>query len=150
MFDDGVAAVEVPIEVVRGLRLKNHERQDSPRLDNVTRSIRDRGYLPTDPIIARVGQRGKWVIVDGGHRLTAAQRVADEFWTNLFDQKVHNLYFLLFETERSWTKVKRPPGAGPLSADGATAARRLLPEEVAAALDTPLADIDGEPDETCR
>lgn len=108
VFEDGMAAVEVPLELLSQIRFKNHKRFDSPRLSAVIRSVRDRGYLPTDPIIARIGQKGRWIIVDGGHRLTAARRVSREFWTNLFGAKVRTLYFLLFETERSWAKVGRP------------------------------------------
>ena len=112
VFEDGVAAVEVPVELLRHIQFKNDERGDSPRLDAVERSIRDRGYVPTDPIIARIGQKARWVIVDGGHRLTAARAVAEEFWTNLLQRKVLTLYFLLYETERSWRKVGRPASAG--------------------------------------
>ena len=112
-----MAAVEVPVELLRHIEFKNDERFDSPRLDAVERSIRDRGFVPTDPIIARIGQKGKWVIVDGGHRLTAARQVAEEFWTNLLKRKVRTLYFLLFETERSWLKVGRPGTVSPPDGD---------------------------------
>ncbi|MEL6977698.1 MAG: ParB/RepB/Spo0J family partition protein [Pseudomonadota bacterium] len=105
-FVDGVAAVEVPVELLAHIRFKNADRQPSPRLDAVARSIRDRGFIPTDPIIARIGQKGRWIIVDGGHRLTAARAVSAEFWSNLLQKKVRTLYFLLFETERSWSKCR--------------------------------------------
>lgn len=107
-----MAAVEVPVELLRHIIFKNDERGDSPRLDAVERSIRDRGFVPTDPIVARIGQKGRWIIVDGGHRLTAARHVAEEFWTNLLQRKVRTLYFLLYETERSWRKTVRPEAAG--------------------------------------
>lgn len=106
VFEDGMAAVEVPVELLGHIRFKNDLRLDSPRLEAVERSIRDRGFVPTDPIIARIGQKGRWVIVDGGHRLTAARSVSEEFWTNMLGPKVRTLYFLLFETDRSWAKVK--------------------------------------------
>lgn len=112
-FEDGMAAVEVPVELLRHITFKNDERGESPRLDAVERSIRDRGFVPTDPIIARIGQKGRWIIVDGGHRLTAARHVAEEFWTNLIQRKVSTLYFILYETERSWRKIGRPEAAGP-------------------------------------
>lgn len=105
-FHDGVAAVEAPMSVVRQIKFKNHHRGPSPRLDAVENSIRENGYCPLEPIIIRIGQKGRWIVVDGGHRLTAAREVDDEFWVNLFHRRVGNLYFLLFETARSWTKLK--------------------------------------------
>lgn len=109
-FQDGAALVEVPVELLRYIRFKNDKREGGDRLQRVERSIRNRGFVPLEPIIARIGQKGRWVIVDGGHRLTAARRVAGEFWANLFGPKVRTLYFLLFETPRSWRKApeKRP------------------------------------------
>lgn len=106
-FVDGLAAVEAPVEVVRRIPFKNDHRERSPRLIRIERSIRDRGYDNTLPIIARIGQKGRWIIVDGGHRLTAAKTVSEEFWSNLLSKKVRTLYFLLFTTARSWAKVKR-------------------------------------------
>lgn len=105
VFTDGVAAVEAPAELLRHIRFKNESRGEGPRLDAVIRSIRDRGYVPTEPIIARIGQKGKWVVVDGGHRLTALKRLAESLWTRLFHRKLGNVYFLLFETERSRAKM---------------------------------------------
>ena len=110
IFQDGAALVEVPVELLRCIRFKNDKREGGERLDRVERSIRNRGYVPLEPIIARIGQKGRWIVVDGGHRLTAARRVAGEFWANLFGPKVRTLYFLLYETPRSWRKApnKRP------------------------------------------
>lgn len=105
-FYDGIAAVEAPMAVVRKIRFKNHHRGESPRLEDVRGSIRDKGYRPFEPIIIRIGQKGRWVVVDGGHRLTAAFDIDDEFWANLLHRKVGNLYFLLFTTARSWRKLK--------------------------------------------
>jgi hypothetical protein len=105
-FVDGVAAVMVAGEALRYIRFKNHRRGDSPRLRNVRQSIRDHGYNAADPIIARIGQKGRWIIIDGGHRVTAARQVSQEFFTNLCGQKVGDLYFILFTTQRSWSKVK--------------------------------------------
>lgn len=108
VFTDGVAAVMAPVTLLEEMRFKNHERSDSPRLDAIIRSIRSRGFMPRDPIICRIGAKGRWIVVDGGHRLTAARRVAREWWSNLFGRKVNDLYFLLFETPRSWSKRPRP------------------------------------------
>jgi len=110
-FTDGMAAVEVPAHLLDDLELKNFERGESPRLAALERSIRARGYQPTEPITARVGRRGRWVVVDGGHRITAARHVLREFWTNLFGPKVETLYFVLFTDPESWTKVTPPAGA---------------------------------------
>ena len=105
IFTDGVAAVEAPADLLRQIRFKNAKRKGGPRLDAVVRSIRDRGYVPVDPIIARIGQKGKWVVVDGGHRLTALKLLLKSFWSRLFGRKFGNVYFLLFETERSRAKM---------------------------------------------
>ncbi|MEL6476771.1 MAG: ParB N-terminal domain-containing protein [Pseudomonadota bacterium] len=105
-FHDGVAAVEVPAELLEELRLKNDLREDSDRLREVETSIRARGFVPVDPITARIGRKGKWVIVNGGHRLTAARHVMRDWWANLFGRKVKTLYFLLFTDDASWTKGK--------------------------------------------
>ena len=112
-FDDGMAAVMVPGRMLSKIRFKNEVREDSPRLKAVERSIRRWGYQPRDPIVCRIGQKGRWIVVDGGHRLTAARRVAGGFWTNLFGPKVRDVYFVLFESERSWAKSGRPEAAGP-------------------------------------
>lgn len=105
-FVDGVAAVMVAVEVLKYIRFKNDKRENSARLQDVKQSIRANGYNAQDPIIVRIGQKGRWIIVDGGHRLTAARQVAREFFTNLLGPKVRDLYFILFTTPRSWTKVK--------------------------------------------
>ena len=106
-FDRGMAAVEMPADLLERVRFKNDSRGESQRLHDLERSIRDRGYQPVEPIKARIGQNGKWVIVDGGHRLTAARHVLREFWTNLLGRKVRNLYFLLFTTPESNTKKRK-------------------------------------------
>lgn len=106
-FKDGVALVETPVELLPFIRFKNDRRERSDRLRRVERSIRNKGFVPIEPIIARIGQKGRWVVVDGGHRLTAARQVSREFWTNLFGRKVYSLYFLLYETPRSWRKTKK-------------------------------------------
>jgi hypothetical protein len=125
VFTDGMAAVEAPLAMLRHVRFKNDRREDSPRLEAVAESIRRVGYRPLEPIICRIGQKGRWVVVDGGHRLTAARRVDAEFWCNLFGRRVGNLYFLLFETPRS--RVKLRPAAEPAPVSGAALPAAPLP-----------------------
>jgi len=106
-FTDGLAEVEVPVELLDHVPLKHQERPDSPRLARVIRSIRNRGYSSLDPIVCRIGARGRWIVIDGGHRVTAARRVSREFFTNLFSPKVGDLTFILFETPMSRTKLNK-------------------------------------------
>ncbi len=101
VFVDDMAEIDVPIEALDLLPLKNAERSDSPRLRRVMRSIRHKGYTSFEPVIVRLGRRGRWVVVDGGHRLTAARRVAKEFFANLFGRKVRYIHFLLYRTPLS-------------------------------------------------
>jgi hypothetical protein len=112
-FTDGVAAVEVPFSLLAHIRFRNDRREPSARLEALKDSIRQKGFIPFDPIIACITRKGKWSIVDGGHRLTAAREIAREFWANLFGRKVRTLYFLLFTTPRSLTglaeKKKKAP-----------------------------------------
>jgi hypothetical protein len=104
-FDEtGVAAVTLPADLLPSIPFKNAEREESPRLDRVRRSIAGRGYDPTEPIVVRVGQKGKWVVVDGGHRLTAVRRILGSWWARLWSKRIGDLYFLLFLTPRSYTK----------------------------------------------
>ena len=109
-FENGMAAVEVPAHLIDKLHLKNDERGDSLRLRALERSIRDRGFQTVEPITARIGRKGRWVVVDGGHRLTAARHVMREFWANLFGQRVKNFYFILFTNPDSWSTVGVPEG----------------------------------------
>jgi hypothetical protein len=123
-FTDGMAAVEVPVHLLDRIELKNFERGESPRLAALERSIRARGYRPLEPITARIGRKGRWVVVNGGHRITAAKHVSREFWANLFRPKVEHLYFVLFTDPDSWRDVDPPPGVGPLTdRDGSDASR---------------------------
>ena len=107
-FEGGMAAVEVPAHLLGALELKNFERGRSPRLDALERSIRAKGFQPVEPITARIGRKGRWVVVNGGHRLTAARNVMREFWANLFGRRVNSFYFVLFTNPDSWSKVKGP------------------------------------------
>ena len=103
-FIDDMAEIEVPVECLDSLPFKNDDRDESERLKAVEEAIRRDGYGSIDPIIVRLGRRGRWVIVDGGHRMTAAKAVSKEFLTNLFEPKVRNLYFLLYRTPLSNTR----------------------------------------------
>jgi hypothetical protein len=106
-FVDGVAEVEVPIELLDRMPIKSYERLDSPRLAAVLQSIRRDGYSSLEPIICRVGALGNWVVIDGGHRITAAKRVHKEFFTNLWGSKIGDLTFILFRTPMSYSKLTR-------------------------------------------
>jgi hypothetical protein len=110
-FYEEMAEIEVPVGALGKLPFKNEDRGDSVRLDTVMRSIRRDGYNNAEPIIVRLGRRGRWVIVDGGHRLTAARRVSKEFFTNLFGQKVKTVHFLLYRTPLTNTRLGEPEDA---------------------------------------
>jgi len=107
-FYQDMAEIEVPVAALDRLPFKNEDRGDSVRLDEVMRSIRRDGYNNADPIIVRLGRRGRWVIVDGGHRLTAARRVSREVLTNLFGQKVRTIHFLLYKTPLTNSRLNEP------------------------------------------
>ncbi|MEO0820529.1 MAG: ParB/Srx family N-terminal domain-containing protein [Pseudomonadota bacterium] len=104
--EGGLAAVEVPFALLDALPLVNEARTAGPRLQALLDVVRDRGFIPRDPIICRIGMKGRWVVVDGGHRITAARMVGSEFWPNLFRPRVRSLYFLLFTTPESWSKLR--------------------------------------------
>jgi hypothetical protein len=107
-FVDDLANVDVPIEILDKLPLKNADRSDSPRLQRVLRSIRKNGYDNFEPVLVRIGRRGRWVIHDGGHRVTAARRVAGELLANLFRRKVRSLHFKLYKTPLSNSRIGEP------------------------------------------
>lgn len=109
-FENGMAAVEIPADLIDKLELKHADRGDSPRLKGLMRSIRDRGFQPVEPITVRIGRKGRWIVINGGHRITAARRVMREFWANLFGRKVQTFYFILFTNPESWSKTAPPPG----------------------------------------
>lgn len=109
-FENGMAAVEVPAHLLEKLELKHADRGDSLRLRDLERSIRANGFQPLEPITARVGRRGRWIVVNGGHRITAARHIMREFWSNLFGSKVKSFYFVLFTNPDSWKKSKPPEG----------------------------------------
>ncbi|MCG8441147.1 MAG: ParB/RepB/Spo0J family partition protein [Caulobacterales bacterium] len=105
-FINDMAVVEAPAELLDLLPFKNDRRLQSERLSRVIRSIRANGYNSAQPIVVRLGRRGRWVIYDGGHRLTAARRVSHEIFTNAFGRKVRTVSFLVFRTPLSLSKVK--------------------------------------------
>ncbi|MCR9089424.1 MAG: ParB/RepB/Spo0J family partition protein [Rhodobacteraceae bacterium] len=109
-FENGMAAVEVPADLLEKLELKHADRGDSLRLRALEKSIRASGFRPVEPITARIGRKGRWIVVNGGHRLTAARHVMQEFWANLFGKKVNSFYFILFTNPDSWKKSGRPDG----------------------------------------
>lgn len=107
-FENGMAAIEVPAHLLDNLELKHAERGESLRLEAIEKSIRSKGFQPIEPITARVGRKGRWIVINGGHRITAARRIRGEFWTNLFKPKIETLYFILFTNAESWKKGGRP------------------------------------------
>ena len=109
LFVDDVAKIMVPVGLVDRLPFKNEFRGDSARYRDVLNAIRRHGYNNFDPIVVRLGRRGRWVIVDGGHRLMAAQKVSKEFLTNLFGRKVRDIYFVLFRTPLTNTRIDEAP-----------------------------------------
>ena len=125
-FDDGVAALEVAPALLTHLAFRNDERLDSPRLRRVIRSIRDHGYQPTDPIIARVGRLGRWVVIDGGHRITALREILGSLWTPLIGPKIGPIYFLLFEGPGSWAKLGGRPEIAPEAPSEPSAPRSIM------------------------
>jgi ParB-like nuclease domain len=110
-FYEDMAEIEVPVSALDKLPFKNEDRGDNARLEEVMRSIRRDGYNNAVPIIVRLGRRGRWVIVDGGHRLTAARRVSKEFFTNLLKTKVKAIHFLLYKTPLTNTRLNDPEDA---------------------------------------
>ncbi|MEO1468711.1 MAG: ParB/Srx family N-terminal domain-containing protein [Pseudomonadota bacterium] len=110
--EDGLAAVEVPFALLDSLPLVGADRGPGPRLRALVELIRRRGFQPVEPILCRIGMKGRWVVVDGGHRITAARMVAGEFWSRLLGHRIDTLYFLLFTTPDSWSKLRPPYGPG--------------------------------------
>lgn len=112
-FYEEMAEIEVPVAALDRLPFKNEDRGTSERLEAVMRSIRRHGYNNAEPVIVRIGRRGRWVIVNGGHRVTAAKRVSQEFFTNLFGAKVKTVHFLLFRTPLSNSRLGEPEDVQP-------------------------------------
>jgi hypothetical protein len=74
-FSDGLATVSVDATLLPRIRFKNARRNDLARVADLRRRIATHGYIPTTPVICRIGQKGKWIVVDGGHRLTALRQL---------------------------------------------------------------------------
>ena len=127
-FTRGLAAVMVSSSVLPRIAFKNHQRTGSLRVEALAERIADYGYQPRDPIICRIGRRGKWVVVDGGHRLSALARQQDIGWRGLARRVLRRLglaapawlaptlepphfdvYFILFTSERSLELATRDP-----------------------------------------
>ncbi|MGF1553919.1 MAG: hypothetical protein ACFBWO_15675 [Paracoccaceae bacterium] len=107
--DEGLAQVEVPIDLVDALPLVGATRGPGPRLRAMVSLMRARGAVPGGPIVCRIGMKGRWVVTDGGHRITAVRMLAQEFWARLFGRRrIERLQFLLYTTPQSWSKL-RPP-----------------------------------------
>lgn len=126
-FIDDTALVEVPADLLETIPLKNHVRENGPRLKAVVQSVQNNGYSSVSPIVARIGRRGRWVVLDGGHRITAAKKVMKQFWPNLFGKKVRTLTFLLFKTNVSYKRYfghAVPFDAETIDAEEATDLRR--------------------------
>jgi len=105
-FVDDLAAVEVEPQVLDDLPLVNDRRGAGPRLSAITKSIRQNGYRPSQPIICRIGMKGRWVVVDGGHRITAVRKLLRRPCVWFLRPRIGPLYFLLFTTPGSWSKVR--------------------------------------------
>lgn len=149
--EEGMAAVMAPAELLGEIAFKNDSREESPRLAAVRGSIELNGYDPTQPIIVRVGQKGKWVVVDGGHRLTAVRQICGSWWKRIFSKRIGDLYFLLFLTPRSYAKEPglRPPGAcapkPPTPPDAARPASARDPRRAGSRPDLPAGAVAGSP-----
>lgn len=131
-FQDGLAAVELSAELLDDVPMRNDLREPSPRLTRLEQAIRDHGFRPTEPIVARIGRLGRWVILDGGHRITAAKKISKETMTNLFGPKIRTLYFLLFQGPNSYAKLKRVAADAGMAPDTLPEAPPLDAEEILA------------------
>jgi hypothetical protein len=79
-FDHGLATVEVNADLLPSIAFKNARRGDAARVAALMRRIEDHGYIPLNPVICRIGRKGKWVVVDGGHRLSALKLLYATSW----------------------------------------------------------------------
>lgn len=100
-FVDGIAEVDVPIRFLDVLPLVGEKRPETERLNRLMRIIRSQGYGGEPRIVVQVDAKGCWAVIDGGHRITAARRIAKEFWTNIIFPKVITLHFILHQYIRS-------------------------------------------------
>lgn len=100
---EDAALIEVPVSALERLPFKNDWRENDPRLKSIMRAIRAEGYNNLVPIRVRIGRRGRWVVVDGGHRLTAIRKLMRSFWTRLFGPRIRSVSMLVFKTPLSNT-----------------------------------------------
>jgi len=95
----GFAEVDLTLDQIQKLHLINDDRgmdRENERFWKLVRAIRDHGYASSDPL--RIFYLDdSFVLVDGGHRLTAARKVAEEWLSNLFREKVHYISCLVTE-----------------------------------------------------
>lgn len=95
--DHGFAEVDLTLDQIRKLHLVNDDRvteRENPRFWRLVNAIRDHGYSSSDPL--RIFYLdGTFVLIDGGHRLNAARKVAEEWLSNLFREKVHYISCLV-------------------------------------------------------
>ena len=70
-FTDGFALILFDARLIPEIRFKNDARADAARVRRLARVIAARGYDSSQPVVCRIGQKGKWIVVDGGHRLSA-------------------------------------------------------------------------------
>ena len=104
-FNEGLAFVEVPVAMLHLLPLKHEFRMRSDRLIAIERSIRRRGYGGSAPVVCKIGTKDRWLVQDGGHRLTALKLVAKNIWVSLFRRDLGHVTFILFKTPRSELKA---------------------------------------------
>ena len=93
----GFAAVDLTLDQIEKLNLVNDDRgtdRENERFWRLVRAIRDNGYASSDAL--RIFYlEDRFVLVDGGHRLNAARKVAKEWLSNLFQEKVHYISCLV-------------------------------------------------------
>ncbi|WP_420404308.1 hypothetical protein [Nisaea sp.] len=95
--EQGFAEVDLTLDQIQKLHLINDDRgtdRQNDRFWRLVRAIRDHGYASSDPLhIFYLDD--SFVLVDGGHRLSAARKVAEEWLSNLFREKVHYISCLV-------------------------------------------------------
>ena len=108
----GFAEVDLTLDQIAKLHLVNDDRgteRQNDRFWRLVNAIRDNGYASSDPLkIFYLDD--SFVLVDGGHRLTAARKVASEWLSNLFREKVSYISCLVTEgpLEEERADDKRP------------------------------------------
>ncbi|MEM6887132.1 MAG: ParB/RepB/Spo0J family partition protein [Pseudomonadota bacterium] len=98
----------MPFDLLGELPIRDFERGDSARLNALKSSIRTKGWQPLRPIIVRIGRKGRWVVVDGGHRLTALLLLRGGWLGWLIGPRVGLVHFVLFLTPDSRSDIGGP------------------------------------------